>query len=322
MTQTIYTFSPALSTELDALEGLLSKEFPGGGFLKAASSSLVLGSGKRLRPALVIAAAHMGSYRRESALPLAAAIEVLHTATLAHDDVIDEAATRRGRPTLHAAHGNHLAIYTGDYLLARSLSLVAKSGLPATDMARIAHAMEQLCAGEVAQYTGRNRVPGPREYLKRIMGKTGVLFAAACAVGGRIGGLPESDVDRLWRVGMRLGTAFQIRDDLLDVTQSAGKAGKPTVRDLLDGIVTLPVLLAAANADYRAALEAFLGGEHNQGTAAALLDAAYSSGAMQSSRQILQQQLMRCRDTLERFPQSPGRDMLQRIAALIGETDA
>jgi heptaprenyl diphosphate synthase len=308
---------PDLSAEIDALEALLAEEFRGGGFIQQTAAALVLGGGKRLRPALTIASAHVGSYQRQSALPVAAAMEVLHTATLVHDDVIDHSDTRRGSATLHTEHGNHIAIYAGDYLLAKALILVSRSTLPMQEMSRLASAIEMMCMGEVAQYLGRNTIPGFREYLKRIMSKTGILFAASCAAGGRAGGLEEKDVMRLWQFGMRFGTAFQIRDDLLDIDQSSGKAGKPTGRDLLDGIITLPVLLAAQDAVYSALLSAFLTGQRTMDGALELVDLARQAGAVEKAADMLAEQLKKGKEILYSLPQSRGREMMGAITELL-----
>lgn len=313
MTNSLWKGVPALGEELGRLEELLRREFGGAGFLRAASSQLVLGGGKRLRPALVIASAHVGAYDRERTLPVAAALEALHTASLVHDDVIDGADTRRGMPTLHRSHGNHVAIYAGDFLLAKAMLLVSRSGLPGGELKRLACAMEAMCSGEVAQYQGRNRIPGYREYLKRIMGKTGVLFAGACAAGGRCAGLNDSTVTLLWRFGLRLGAAFQIRDDLIDIRD--GESGKPTGRDLMDGIVTLPILLAAADGGYRLALSRFLQNGRNPAEAAELVAMAHSLGAPGQAERMLAAEIDRSLTMLDALPDGPGRLMLREIAS-------
>jgi heptaprenyl diphosphate synthase len=316
MKKTPWDSMPVMKAEIDALEVLLEEEFKAIGFIQQAASRLVLGGGKRLRPALVIAAAQTGAYDRARVLPVAAALEALHTATLVHDDVIDGADTRRGMPTLHGNHGNHVAIYAGDYLLAKAVMLLSRSDLPPTELHRLDAAMESMCTGEVAQYLGRNRVPGYREYLKRIMGKTGILFAAACAAGGRSAGLDDRLTMRLWRFGMRLAAAFQMRDDLLDI-EGAG-SGKTPGRDLSDGIVTLPVLLAAANDDYRRMLSRFFSGGSTAEGARELLETAGRMGMMEKTRQLLSAEIDRGLELLGLLPDSPGRDMLGGIARMIG----
>ena len=316
MTQTLFDQLPQLQAELAAVEDLLQAELRGGNAIQQAAGALVLGGGKRLRPAMVLAAAFCGGYDPRTALPTAAAIEVLHAATLAHDDVVDEAGTRRGKPTLHHAHGNHVAIYAGDYLLAKAMKLLSRSDLPTAEVHRVSAAIETLCMGEVAQYLGRGAVPGLREYLKRILGKTGVLFAAACAIGARCGKLPDEHIDHLWKAGLRFGAAFQIRDDLLDVERDAA-AGKPTAHDLLEGVVTLPVLLAAQDAAYRLSLEGFLHGQRDKTAAVGLLERARQLGGNTQTRAMLAAQLDRGEQHLRKLPDSPGRAMLLSINGML-----
>ncbi len=306
--------TPGLAEELAALEELLRAEFGGEGLVRTDAAALLLGGGKRLRPALVIGSAMLGRYDRGQALPVAAAAEALHAATLAHDDVIDEADSRRGRPALHRQRGNHIAIYTGDYLLGRALLLLSRSGLAGQDIGRFATAIDMMCTGEVAQYLGRDRVPGYREYLRRIIGKTGVLFAACCVAGGRLGGLSDREVNRLWRFGLHLGAAFQIRDDLIDVAGDGAAAGKPVGHDLIEGVVTLPVLLAAANADYRRLLGQYLGGAHTAEGARELMALARSAGAVEDAARRLSEQVERSLTILAGLPAGPGRDALTAIA--------
>ncbi len=318
MEHSLYAQLPRLQVELQALEALLADEFGNGNEIQRSAGALVLGGGKRLRPAMALSAAFCGNYDRCTALNAAAAMEVLHAATLAHDDVIDHAGTRRGAPTLHSLHGNHVAIYAGDYLLAKSMKLLSRSNLPSDRLGRVSSAIEALCMGEVGQYLGRGTVPGLREYLKRVMSKTGILFAAACAVGGQCAGLPEQDVQRLWHVGMRFGAAFQIRDDLLDIEHDGDTAGKPTGHDLMEGIVTLPVLLAAQDAAYRARLDGFLQGRRTARLASGLLRAARKAGAMGQAADMMCAQLDRAAQQLEKLPPSDGRHMLQAILRSVG----
>lgn len=308
---------PALAVELDAFEMFLGDSFKSKGFIQEAARDMVLSDGKRLRPALTIACAMTGRYDRARTLPLAAAIEVIHTATLVHDDVIDDSDTRRGKITLHASHGNHIAIYVGDFLLARSLKLMSSSDLPIRELSRFADAVEQICTGDLAQYLGRSKVPGYRTYLKRIMGKTGVLFAAACLAGAGSGGLEEREQKQLWHFGMRLGAAFQIRDDLLDLDESQSTAGKPTGRDLIDGIITLPILLSAANTDYKRMLETFLQGERSEKEAMQLVDMARELGSVKQARSMLEAHLTRCHSILSGFPDSDGKNLLVQITNML-----
>lgn len=292
---------PLLAQELELFEEYLDKSFPADSYIEKTARELITSGGKRLRPALVITSAMTGSYDRNRALSLAAAIETMHAATLVHDDVIDGAETRRDRPALHTVSGNHVAVYTGDYMLARSLRMLATCNLPAEEMTKLAAVIEHICRGDVSQYLGRSSIPGYRTYLRRILGKTGMLFAAACSSGAYIGQIEEQYQKKLWHFGLRLGVSFQIRDDLLDIENGNG-AGKPTGRDLMDGIVTLPLILASANSDFRAELEDFLEGERDEVKLKDIIKWTRQTGSIERSKRILEDNLNRCRRIVSELP--------------------
>lgn len=317
MDDRIRSTMPKLAAELDEFELYLSQSFPEQGFIQSTARELIVSGGKRLRPALVLASAMTGEYDRQKAIPMAAAIETMHTATLVHDDVIDGAETRRSTPTMHMVHGDHVAIYAGDYLLARSLRMLSECHLPVEEMTRLAFVIEQICTGDISQYLGRSKVPGYRTYLKRILGKTGMLFAASCAGGGFVGQVDKKAQNKLWHFGMRLGAAFQIRDDLLDIDVPGSEAGKPTGRDLLEGIVTLPFLLAASHADYRKTLDSFLAGEKSDEKLSDLISWARQLGTFEKSSRLLNDNLDRCRSMLNELPDSQGTEYLEKFVDLM-----
>jgi geranylgeranyl pyrophosphate synthase len=208
----------------------------------AAQGTLAAG-GKRLRPLLCYLSA---SDRDGDDLARAgAAVELVHSATLVHDDVLDQAPLRRGRPTIWATGGPELAVATGDYLFARAFALLAETGDPLA-VAELADCTLGLAQGEALQMLqARDACTTPDQYLERCGLKTGMLFASACALGGRLGGVPVSALPLLRRYGHDLGLAFQIADDVLDCAGSLESTGKPIGTDLLDGTATLPLLYAA-----------------------------------------------------------------------------
>lgn len=309
---------PLLAQELDLFENLLDKSFPANSYIEKTARELITSGGKRLRPALVIASAMIGSYDRERALSLAAAIEIMHAATLVHDDVIDGAETRRDRPALHTISGNHIAVYTGDYMLARSLRMLTSCKLPTDEMLKLAIVIEHICNGDVSQYLGRSKIPGYRTYLRRILGKTGMLFAAACSGGGYVGQVDEKYQKKLWHFGLRLGASFQIRDDLLDI-ENDNRAGKPTGRDLMDGIVTLPLIMASADNEFRSELEHFLGNERSELKLKDLIAWTRRSGSIEKSKQILADNLDRCRSIASELPESEARAYLLKFVDMLEE---
>ena len=204
---------------------------------------LVEAGGKRLRPRLVQLTAAIGP--RNDALKaaeLAAAVELLHNATLIHDDYVDESTHRRGRPTVAAAEGPERAIAVGDYYFAKATRLVAEIGNPAVTSA-IAEALEAICASQIDDVALRGAYPGDREsYLRVIKGKTASLFAAACASGALLSEASAEVVEALRRYGELLGTAFQMADDMVDFSPSSGK---PIGLDIRQRVLSLPLIYAA-----------------------------------------------------------------------------
>ncbi len=206
-------------------------------------AAIIKSGGKRLRPALAILASKFYPADEEKVILLAAGMEMLHTATLIHDDLIDNASTRRGIPTLNVRWPAAAVVLAGDHVFARAASLVARTGSPR--VVRIfAEALKTICDGELRQIFGAFGWPQDLEdYYYRIHAKTAALFAAATGFGGVLSGAPERVIQALRTFGQKLGTAFQIVDDTLDFIGDRRNLGKPTGTDLRQGIVTLPVFL-------------------------------------------------------------------------------
>ncbi|MFI5048690.1 MAG: polyprenyl synthetase family protein [Gaiellales bacterium] len=201
--------------------------------------------GKRLRPLLVHLSAPPATRDGESLVIAGCAVELVHMATLVHDDQLDRAPLRRGRPTVWATDGELVATSTGDYLFARAFAELVETGdLPAVTL--LSDACLSLARGEVLQRAQAGAVDTTvDQYLERCTLKTGRLFAAAAMLGGRLGGLGDTDLEALGRFAESLGLAFQIADDVLDCDGDPQTTGKPLGTDLLDGTVTLPLILAA-----------------------------------------------------------------------------
>lgn len=215
--------------------------------LQAVVDYLMSAGGKRLRPMLVLlAAGFYGVADKEKLYALAASVEVLHTATLVHDDLIDNSLFRRGLPTLSASWSPSATILTGDYLFARAAELAAD-----TENVRIvtifAQTLGVIVGGELQQlfHDGRGRVPTREEYDQRIYAKTASLFAASAQTGAILGGAPEAEVQALRDYGYHLGMAFQVVDDILDFQGDEERLGKPVANDLRQGIATKPAMCFA-----------------------------------------------------------------------------
>ncbi|WP_170562657.1 polyprenyl synthetase family protein [Ruegeria atlantica] len=212
------------------------------------TAHLVEAGGKRLRPMLTLAAARMFNYPGDHHVRLAATVEFIHTATLLHDDVVDESAQRRGRPTANLLWDNKSSVLVGDYLFSRSFQLMVETGsLRVLDI--LANASATIAEGEVLQMTAATDL-GTTEaiYLQVVRGKTAALFSAATEVGGVIAGASEDQVKALYDYGDALGIAFQIADDLLDYQGDSKATGKNVGDDFRERKLTLPVIKAIAQA--------------------------------------------------------------------------
>lgn len=214
-------------------------------------------SGKMIRPRLLLTCAALGAdftERLDRLCVLAALVELTHLSSLIHDDIIDDAAFRRGKPSTQSKYGKDAAVYAGDFLIARIHYWEAKEGLNEAAM-RLAATVEDMCVGEVGQALCRYREDvTAAAYYQNIRGKTASLFKSACGVGAAEGGCGEETVAALERFGETVGMVFQLRDDLLDFTATRQTAGKETHKDFRDGIYTLPVLKAMETPRGRAAL--------------------------------------------------------------------
>jgi secondary thiamine-phosphate synthase enzyme len=204
---------------------------------------LIEAGGKRLRPRLVQLTAGIGPQRDPlRAAELAAAVELLHNATLIHDDYVDESTHRRGRPTVAAAEGPERAVAVGDYYFAKATRLIAEMGNPGVTSA-VAEALEAVCASQIDDVAMRGSYPGDRDsYMGVVRGKTASLFAAACASGALLSGASPEVVEALRRFGDLLGVAFQMTDDMVDFSPSSGK---PVGLDIRQRALSLPLIYAA-----------------------------------------------------------------------------
>jgi heptaprenyl diphosphate synthase len=217
-------------------------------FLTEVAGHLLGAGGKRLRPALTLAASYAASGRGATAATAeavtgAAAVELVHLGSLYHDDVIDEAETRRGVPSVNARWSNIVAILAGDYLLAQASSLAASLGADVAGL--LATTIGELCRGQVLELQHLFDTDRTEEsYLSAIEGKTASLMATACRIGGMVSGAADDTLDALTQFGHHLGMCFQIVDDVLDVTRSEAELGKPVGNDVAEGVYTLPVIYA------------------------------------------------------------------------------
>jgi octaprenyl-diphosphate synthase len=208
--------------------------------------------GKRIRPAVLLMAARMAGYTGDRAVLYASVIEFIHTATLVHDDIIDEADLRRGRDAVHTRYGNHITVLFGDFLYLKSMSLALSHD--ALDIVRLlCDVTLRIVEGEIYQLTKTGAVDlSEEEHFDIVRRKTALLFAGSAKIGGMLGSATREQQEALWDYGLNIGMAFQVVDDLLDFTGERDTLGKPVGGDLREGKMTLPVIHLYACGDDRA----------------------------------------------------------------------
>lgn len=286
------------------------------------TAHLVEAGGKRLRPMLTLAAARMLGYQGTDHQKLAATVEFIHTATLLHDDVVDESQRRRGRPTANLLWDNKSSVLVGDYLFSRSFQLMVETGnLRVLDI--LANASATIAEGEVLQLTAAQDLrTDERIYLQVVRGKTAALFSAATEVGGVIAGAPEDQVKALFDYGDALGIAFQIVDDILDYGGSAAVIGKNTGDDFRERKLTLPVIhaVARADADERAFwVRVIEKGDQRDGDLDRAKAILKTHGAIEAAREAAFGWATRAHQALHILPESELRSILSEIADFVVE---
>src|SRR5215204_2136353 len=297
---------PDLMRELEERLAVVARSH--GATLGEYAGATIAAGGKRLRPLLVFVAAGPDPAGRAAALRAAVAVELVHSATLVHDDVLDAAVLRRGRPTVVASAGRALATATGDLLFSRAFGELASGG--AVEPVRVlSDASSALVQGELLQREDAWRLETTRErYLRRCDLKTARLFRAACELGALAGG---GNVPLLGEFGERIGLAFQLLDDVLDVSGPAERTGKHRGTDLLDGTVTLPLILARERDQELARLD--LRAVRTPEQAEGVCDAIAATGALEAARDEALAMVAEAKADLPELP-APQRGALELVA--------
>jgi octaprenyl-diphosphate synthase len=284
------------------------------------TAHLVEAGGKRLRPMLTLAAAHLCGYGGPYHVHLAATVEFIHTATLLHDDVVDESGQRRGRPTANLLWDNKSSVLVGDYLFSRSFQLMVETGsLRVLDI--LANASATIAEGEVLQLTASQDLATTEAiYLQVVRGKTAALFSAATEVGGVIAGADDAQVQALFDYGDALGIAFQIVDDLLDMSGDQNAIGKNVGDDFREKKLTLPLIkaIAKANAEERAFwVRTIEKGRQEDGDLEHAIALLHKHGALEDTRLEALAWADKAVAAIDQLPKHPVRDMLREIAGYV-----
>lgn len=285
--------------------------------LKAALDHLLSAGGKRIRPAVALLTGAMLGADAEKLITLAAAIELLHTATLVHDDLIDGALLRRGNPTLNSQWSPAATVLTGDFIFARAAKLAADTD--SVEVMRLfAETLSTIVNGEITQLFPSNTNDYKSEYFKRIYAKTASMFVLATTAAAVLSPRHEEFLPSVWQYGHGIGMAFQIIDDILDFTGSQGIVGKPVANDLRQGLITLPTIyymrIRPKDLDLEQVLKGTTFDEQRLGK---ITEAILDSGAIRMSLEDANEYICQALDALNGLPMTPERQALEDLANYI-----
>lgn len=301
-------------------ERMLSQAEPHHAELRAAVKHLVASGGKRVRPAVVLLTGEMLGGKKDRLITLSAAIEMLHTATLVHDDLIDGSLLRRGIPTLNASWTPGATVLTGDFIFAAAAGLAAE-----TDSVRVmrifADTLKIIVNGEITQMFDSHNLANRQNYYQRIYAKTASMFELAASAAAVLSPVGEEVIEAMRRYGYEIGMAFQIVDDILDFTASQVKLGKPVGSDLRQGLITLPALYYYEERPDDVQMKAVIQGRSNDKAIDILVEHIRDSGAIQQSLAEAREYVVRGVEAIRDMPASRGRDSLIDLAYYIVDRD-
>jgi heptaprenyl diphosphate synthase len=307
-----------IGTRLNDVEAMLEKVVRSDtDVVTEMASYLVAAGGKRFRPMLVLLSGYFGDPTDPRLVQGATAIEVTHLATLYHDDVIDEADTRRGRPSVNAQWGNNVAILTGDFLFARASEISSELGTEVTRL--LARTIATVCDGQIREVESWGRIDQSEDdYLEVIRRKTAALIATSCRLGGMLSDTPAEAIDLLYDLGLALGLAFQLSDDIMDVISTEEELHKQPGQDLKLGVYTLPVLYALRDGEAGRELSALLSeGPPSGDRLSRALEIIRTDGSLDRAREAVSGSVRRARKLAEGLAPGPAREALEHIAEFL-----
>jgi geranylgeranyl pyrophosphate synthase len=320
-TATLSRLFASIEPDLERVDRMFQERaFSGLDMLNAAAEHAISSPGKRLRTALTLLAGKLIDYRIEKLLPLSVAFEMVHLATLIHDDIIDHAATRRGIPTVNARYGDRVAILLGDYLFAKTAGLIAD-----VEDFRIDHLFSEtvasVCEGTIIELLSVRKFDLSLDlYVERITRKTACLMAACCKGGAIVGAGSDAQIALMEEYGRNLGVAFQIVDDVLDYSGTSASIGKPAGNDFRQGLITLPLIYAIEqDGNGRASwVEEMLLSDHPTDQQVQDVVSWVTAGpAIEQAQELAGHYGMRARALLSEFPSSPERDVLEELVDFV-----
>jgi len=286
--------------------------------LKQASMHTLQAGGKRIRPVFVLLAGKFGHYDIHVMKNVAVALELIHMASLVHDDVIDDADLRRGQPTVKSKWDNKIAMYTGDFVFALAIELMTNIQKPIAHKI-LANTIVEVSLGEIQQIKDKYRFDqNLRDYLRRIKRKTALLIAVSCQLGAIAADVEEAIHKKLYRFGYYVGMSYQIIDDILDFTSTEKELGKPAGGDLLQGNITAPALYAMENDQIRIEIEK-VHDSMNPSEISKVISIIKNSGAIEKSVALSDLYLQKALAELEALPANRAKKTLHDIAKFIGK---
>lgn len=292
--------------------------------LRNSSQHILQAGGKRIRPAFVLLSGKFFNLNNTDLVPFAAAVELIHMATLVHDDIIDKADTRRGKPTIREVWGNKFSLHAGDYLFAQAIKLInpQRNKKIAKVLAKIS---VEMCQGEIQQLISTfDTNQSVKDYFYRIKRKTALLIAASCKIGAIATNAPQEGINSLYKYGYYLGMAFQIKDDVLDMQGKSNVIGKPVGSDLAQGIITLPTIFALQTNNTSAIkLTKLINGKFSNGQedldeAIAIIKA---NDGLKKSLLISKRYIIKAKEQLKFLPECSTKTSLEQIADYINERE-
>ena len=296
--------------------------------LEEASVYLTRAGGKMLRPALTLITAEAVGGNRESALKSAAAIELIHTFSLIHDDIMDQDDMRRGMPSVHKVWGEDVAILAGDTLFSKAFEIIIGSEGTSSDqnnnaLATVADACVKICEGQASDMGFEERFDvSEDEYMEMIFKKTGALIAAATKVGAIMGGASEEVIDAMYEYGRLIGLAFQIQDDYLDIAADEETLGKPIGSDIGKGKMTIIAIKGLASVDDGRLLEILKAENNSQDEIDEAVEILTNCGAIEYARNLAQESVVKAKEVLEILDDSSSKQILVDIADFVLERSA
>lgn len=276
-------------------------------------------SGKRLRPAITLLAARLGQSGHDLAILMASAVELLHLASLIHDDTVDNSAVRRGRATVNECWGRTIAVLLGDYIFATSGTFVCDTRNVRV-IRRFSETIMELSSGELQEYCqAYNWQQGRQDYEERISLKTASLFQTAAESGALLGGAPEEWVQALKSYGYNIGIAFQIVDDILDYEGDPDEVGKPVGNDLLQGVVTLPAIILMERYPEQNPVEQLFSGDAGRDRLPHVLEMVHAAGVLEECYAVAKEFCDKAAGALDIVPDGPARRSLLELTRYVME---